>query len=332
MSSPSWWLTCALLFSRVPRVLADCLDNKEFNDYFENVDGRISDIPRFGSCCMYDVCGLQCPITQRAPSRGEEPEGTTVQKCIGRQSNSRSVMCMILPGYSIAVIVGVLIPFIAGLSMYLFVKGSAETFFVADRSLPLFVVVMTLASQSIDSNALLGNADLSYKYGFWDGVVLPLGLALSLFINGIFLAAKVQQDNVLTLPDIFAKRYGRVVEVLVSCATISSFIMLLAGNLVGMGVVLAYVWKIEENGAIWIASAMCWAYAVSGGLYSVAYTDVIQGLVGWLGITIFAFSVFASEKMKASPPSIGFPGWLSLGFVLTFGHAAYASSSCCLEI
>jgi hypothetical protein len=52
---------------------------------------------------------------------------------------------------------------------YFFVKGESENYFVAGRSLPLWVVSITLAAQSIDSNALLGNADLSYKYHFWDG-------------------------------------------------------------------------------------------------------------------------------------------------------------------
>lgn len=39
-----------------------------------------------------------------------------------------------------------------------------ENFFVGGRSLPLFVITLTLASQSIDSNATLGNADLAYKF------------------------------------------------------------------------------------------------------------------------------------------------------------------------
>ena len=42
------------------------------------------------------------------------------------------------------------------------------------------IVVAALTSQAIDSNALLGAATLSYKFQFWDGVVLPLGLGLSL--------------------------------------------------------------------------------------------------------------------------------------------------------
>lgn len=39
-----------------------------------------------------------------------------------------------------------------------------DNFFVGGRNLPLFVVTLTLASQSIDSNATLGNADLAYKF------------------------------------------------------------------------------------------------------------------------------------------------------------------------
>lgn len=205
-------------------------------------------------------------------------------------------------------VVTLILSFAVGVSAYFLVRGSAENFFVAGRSLSLPIVSITLAAQAIDSNALLGNVDLSYKYSFWDGVVLPLGLSLSLILNGIFLADKVHRENVLTLPDIFAKRYGKVVELLVSISTVVSFMMLLAGNLVGMGVILAYLWQIEESGAIWISSAIIWAYTVSGGLFSVAYTDIIQGGVGWLGVLVFAFWFIVNEHPAASPPSIGYPG------------------------
>ena len=168
---------------------------------------------------------------------------------------------------------------------------------------------MTLAAQSVDSNSLLGNVDLSYKYSFWDGVVLPIGLGLSLFVNGTFLAHKVHADMVLTLPDIFAKRYGKAVELLVSVTTIVSFIMLLAGNLVGMGVIAAYVWGVNEAGAIWIASAVIWSYTVTGGLFSVAYTDVFQAAFGFVGCLAMAYWFISNEDTGgASPPSIGFPG------------------------
>jgi solute:Na+ symporter, SSS family len=115
------------------------------------------------------------------------------------------------------------------------------------------------------------------------GAVLPIGLALSLFLNGLLLATHINNDEVLTLPDIFAKRYGKTVEVLVSLCCITSFLFLLAGNLVGMGNIVSYTFNISFLWAVWLSAATIWGYTASGGLYSVAYTDVVQGVIGWSG-------------------------------------------------
>jgi Na+/proline symporter len=166
---------------------------------------------------------------------------------------------------------------------YFFVDGEAENYFVAGHSLPLWIVAMTLGAQSIDSNTLLGNVDLSYKYHFYDGACIPIGLGCSLILNALLFARKMNAEKALTLPDVLARRYGKIVELLVSGATLCSFLMLLAGNLVGIGVITAYVWNISDTVAIWLAAAIVWAYTVSGGLFSVAYTDVVQGVFGWSG-------------------------------------------------
>ena len=127
-------------------------------------------------------------------------------------------------------------------------------------------------------------------------------------MNGTFLADKIHGDMVLTLPDVFAKRYGRVVELLVSVTTIVSFIMLLAGNLVGMGVIAAHVWGVQEAGAIWISSAVIWSYTVTGGLFSVAYTHVFQVAFGFTGCLVMAYWFIFNEEEGSPQPSIGFPG------------------------
>jgi hypothetical protein len=99
------------------------------------------DGPSEGSCCQEHICGLPCP--EPVPEPGV--------------------------GYGIAVGVSIAISFIIGILTIFVVKGESENFFVAGRSLPLWIVAMTLGAQSIDSNALLGNVDLSYKYHFYDG-------------------------------------------------------------------------------------------------------------------------------------------------------------------
>lgn len=207
-------------------------------------------------------------------------------------------------------IVFVVISVILGMSTYFLVHGDAVNFFVAGRSLGVGLVSISLAAQAIDTNALLGNADLSYQFGFYDGIVIPIGLALSLFLNSIFLAHFIQKDKVLTLPDVFAKRYGLVVEVLVSIATIISFIMLLAGNLLGFGVVVSYLWNIPQTAAIWVAAVVVCVYTESGGMFSAVYTSVFQAAIGFLGVLVGSYWFIANESTDASPPSIGFPNYI----------------------
>lgn len=129
-------------------------------------------------------------------------------------------------------------------------------------------------------------------------------------MNGLFLASKINEDNVLTLPDIFAKRYGKVVEVMCSISTIISFLCLLAGNLVGLGAILSYLLGISEAGAIFLSAALVLLYTIAGGLFSVAYTDVVQGAIGWIGSLVFAFYMIKNSEYSAAPPSIGFPGYV----------------------
>jgi Na+/pantothenate symporter len=87
-----------------------------------------------------------------------------------------------------------------------------------------------------------------------------------LILNAIFLAHKINAEKTaFTLVDVLSMRYGKTVEVLISLITITSFIMLLAGNLVGMGFVCAYCWGTTQEAGIWIAAAIIWAYTVGGG-------------------------------------------------------------------
>mmetsp|Transcript_21613 Transcript_21613/g.33890 ORF Transcript_21613/g.33890 Transcript_21613/m.33890 type:complete len:671 (+) Transcript_21613:33-2045(+) len=213
-------------------------------------------------------------------------------------------------GYGITVAVFIAISALIGLATVFCVKGKSENYFVAGRSLPLWVVSATLASQSIDSNAILGNVDLSYKFHFYDGAVLPIGLGLSLILNGVFLASKINEDGALTLPDVYAKRYGKVVEVMVSLCTIISFLCLLAGNLVGMGNIIHYLYgDISLSASVWVSAGVVLAYTITGGLFSVAYTDVFQATIGWLGCITLAFYMISNAEQSAPPQSIGFVGY-----------------------
>jgi SSS family solute:Na+ symporter len=71
------------------------------------------------------------------------------------------------------------------------------------------------------------------------------------------------------------------VELLTSLICVVSFIFLLSSNLVGLGTITSYLWDIPVRAGIWLAAFIVWAYTIGGGLFSVAYTDVVQCAVGW---------------------------------------------------
>jgi hypothetical protein len=45
-------------------------------------------------------------------------------------------------------------------------------------------------------------------------------------------------------------------------------------------------------------------------LFSVAYTDIIQGGIGWSGCIVAAYWMIANAAERAPPPSVGFPGYI----------------------
>ncbi|CAE8681784.1 unnamed protein product [Polarella glacialis] len=252
--------------------------------------------------CSGDDCNPDYGPDNRAP----HPEGypgsdpTDQTKCTKEDSALQWLSCGIpcpvkfamdiaggdLLMLAICVIVFIVVSGILGGATILFVKGDPQNFFVAGRSLPFFVIFATLGSQLFDSSASLGNLDLAYAYHWWDGAAFPIGLALSLILNGIFFAKPLNEMKLLTLPDLFGRRYGQAAEVLVSCITLVSFCFLLAGNLVGCGKILSFLFNMSDIVGIVVSTALIWAYSCAGGLFSVAYTDVFQAVIGWTGFIV----------------------------------------------
>lgn len=175
-----------------------------------------------------------------------------------------------------------------------FIHGSGKRFLICGKSMPFMVIGTTLAAQALDGNATLGNTGLTFDGGFWAGMALPLGLGLSLFVVGRFLAGPLNQMDLITLPEFFYRRYGQKTELLVSLVTFTSFSILLAGNLAAMGWILSIVAGWSYATALIFGTSVIFVYTIAGGLYAAIWTDFVQIyiaiggfflLAGWLLMT-----------------------------------------------
>ncbi|GAB2517879.1 high affinity choline transporter 1 [Nocardiopsis aegyptia] len=174
------------------------------------------------------------------------------------------------------------------------VGGDADNYLLAGRSLGLPLVAVALAAQAVDSNATAGNTDLAFEFGFWAGASLPVGLALCLLITGVFFAKPMNRMKLVTLPDYYRLRFGRGIEVTASLIMIACFAILLAGNLVAVGLMLEHFTGLSYTAGVLVVVGLILTYTIAGGMYSDVYTALAQtvltlvavaALTTWMALT-----------------------------------------------
>ncbi len=184
------------------------------------------------------------------------------------------------------------------------VRGDCANYLVAGRALPAVLVAAVLIAQPVDSNATIGNGDLSAAFGFWAGAALPIGLALCLLLMGLFFARRLRAAQVVTLPEYFGNRFGRGVEVASSALTVGSFAILLAGNLVAIGFLLERFLGVSYTIGILVTVPLALLYTITGGMFASVYTGVAQVVVNIVGVFALVVWVAATHGFTA-PDGMG---------------------------
>lgn len=226
----------------------------------------------------------------------------------------------------------VLVLVVLGLSSSRRVRGENRNFAVAGRSLAVPFVAVLLMSQVIDSNATVGAADLAGGFGFWAGAAMPLGLALSFLMMGLFVARKVRALELYSLPEYFRGRFGRTGEILCAVLTVASFGILMAGNLVALGHMMDHFLGVPYWVAIVFVTVAILAYTMVGGMFASVYTGVFVMaimVVGFVGISLWLFlgpgysapaGLGVADLEQVTDPAAGSViNWATL-FALGFGN------------
>ncbi len=203
-----------------------------------------------------------------------------------------------------------------GLYTYTQVRGSSTRYTVCANSMPFIVVGTALAAQAIDGNATLGNASITFSTGFWTAAMIPIGLALSLFIVGRFLAAPLHRMGLLTLPEFFYRRYGKVAELTASVLTIVCFIVLVAGNLSAVAWIISVASGWSYGTCLIIGTTVIFLYTIAGGLYAAIWTDFFQIHVAIIGFLLAAGYLIATRGLGGITSQLP-PNTLSLAQMTT---------------
>jgi len=109
---------------------------------------------------------------------------------------------------------------------------------------------------------------------------------MSLIVTGLFFAAPLHRMRLLSLPDFFRQRYNAWAGVVVAALCVTSFIILVAGNFAGLGIIVERSVGIPAHVAIPVIAALITLYSCAGGLFGVTWNDILQGGVAIAGLLI----------------------------------------------
>lgn len=164
-------------------------------------------------------------------------------------------------------------------------KGINE-YYLAKREIPGWVVSLAFFSSFTSTNTYIGQAGQAFKFGLswaWAGLFWAIFCVISWLILGPRMRNQTAKLRSLTIPDYFHFRYksdlSRSIRLLSAVVILFATLWYMVGIAKGTAHVVESVLSIPYAwGAFLIIFITC-AYTVWGGMYSVLWTDAIQGIM-----------------------------------------------------
>ncbi len=165
---------------------------------------------------------------------------------------------------------------------------SLEDFFLASRSLPAWLVFLSLTASWFGATSILVTTDDAYSRGLGAVWLVGVPAIVTVLIFGVFLAGPIRRLDVITLPEMVEKRYGKTVRHLAAIlifwymAVLGSSQMVALGQFLGPFLGIPYIWSLA------VGTGVVLVYLLRGGLFSVVATDVFQCLLLTAGVSVLA--------------------------------------------
>ncbi|XP_026216039.1 high affinity choline transporter 1-like [Anabas testudineus] len=152
-----------------------------------------------------------------------------------------------------------------------------EITLLAGRKINLLVGIFTLTATWVGGGFILGIAEATYNPtlgAVW--ALMPVPYVVTFFLGGFFFAKPMRENKYVTMMDPFQQRYGNILSSALIFPALVADVLWVARTLVSLGGTMSVILDLPYAYSIIISSLVAIIYTLLGGLYSVAYTDVIQ--------------------------------------------------------
>lgn len=172
------------------------------------------------------------------------------------------------------------------------IKTSSD-FTLAGKNLPTSFVAITLFATWFGSSQIMGNPGYFIRDGFSSYMTLVLSGGICLFIVGQFYARRLYRMNIITVNDFFRIRYNKKLELASSILMVLAYPHWIAAQFVALAYLFNAVIGIPISTGIFIGAAIVVFYTYIGGMWAVAFTDMIQSIMIVLGLLILLVEILS---------------------------------------
>jgi SSS family solute:Na+ symporter len=181
-------------------------------------------------------------------------------------------------------------------------QGDTTQYLLSGRKVGLIFFIMTNVAAWY--GGILGVGEFTYRYGLLSWVTQGLPYYIFAFIFALFLAKKIRNASLFTIPDKLSAVYGREVGVL------SSFLVFIlvspAPYLLMVASLFTLIFHITLLQALILSVLLSGTYLLKGGFKSSILTDVFQFIIMFTGFIIIVFSSYHAnggiEYLRANLP------------------------------
>jgi Na+/proline symporter len=169
-----------------------------------------------------------------------------------------------------------------------------DDYFVAGRRLGLGLSTFSIFATWFGAETCVGAAGAMYAEGLSRTSVEPFAYGICLIVMGIVFAAPFWRAKVITLADLFRRRFSPAVERFAAVLLIPTSVLWAAAQIHAFGQVVSAASEMAPALGISIAAVLVVLYTTAGGMMSDVITDFVQTIAITLGLGALTFGVVAA--------------------------------------
>jgi SSS family solute:Na+ symporter len=172
---------------------------------------------------------------------------------------------------------------------------SAQDYYLGDRSSPWWAIGISVVATYVSALTFLGGPAWAYGDGM-AALAIHINYPLVIFIVVIFFLPFFFNSGVASIYEYLERRFGRTSRLVMSGIFMVTQSIMSASIITATAIVATFITGIDSKVAIIGITLVVLAYTLMGGMNAVIWTDVLQGVILFIGAGVILFYLLESTS------------------------------------